>query len=30
MGWFSSFISDPIGTIGETGQKAVDVVSDAG
>lgn len=24
MGWFSDFISDPIGTVGETGQKLID------
>ncbi len=30
MGWFSDFVSDPIGTIGETGQGAIDAVSEAG
>ena len=24
MGWFSDFISNPIGTIGDTGQKIID------
>jgi len=28
MGWFSDFISDPIGTIGETGQDIIDVVKE--
>jgi hypothetical protein len=28
MGWFSSFISDPIGTLGDTGQKVIDTVTE--
>lgn len=30
MGFFSDFISDPIGTIGETGQGVIDTVKDVG
>lgn len=28
MGWFSDFISNPIGTIGDTGQKVIDTVKE--
>lgn len=28
MGWFSDFVSDPIGTIGETGQKVIDTAKE--
>lgn len=30
MGWISDFISDPIGTLGETGQGAIDTVGEVG
>jgi hypothetical protein len=30
MGWLSSFVRDPVGTIGETGQKVVNEVGNAG